>query len=112
MEPYKSKLNQSSQTRKNFETYFDAKANKQVPKQAEFAEFLDLVIDGYTELAKFMDKNSVRGESFGMDTGMVDGKGKSKYWNTYWNYCGVCNPETRPDIIMHLDHFQEDLKAS
>merc|ERR1719195_622069 len=36
--------------RKHFESYFDPKANKQVPAKASFQDFVDIVNDGYTEL--------------------------------------------------------------
>ena len=88
------------------------KEGKQMAAQAEFEEFVDLVLDGYTELAAVMDEAALKGQSMGgINGGMVDGTGKSKAWDTYWRICGVCHPSARPTYIMHLDTLNEDFKV-
>jgi len=98
--------------RKHFESYFDPKANKQVPAKASFQDFVDIVNDGYTELQKFIDDNKLGGQSLGIDTGMVDGLGLSFNWNPYWATCAVCHPNARPDLVLFADNgMEKDLKV-
>lgn len=97
--------------RNEFEAHLDAKTGQQMPAELSFSYFLEIVTDGYLELAKYFDDNNLDGESVALNTGMVDGKGKSKAWQTYWNLCAVCNPIARPDYIMHMDTLNEDMKV-
>ena len=53
----------------------------------------------------------VEGESLGIDTGMVDGEGQSRYWKPYWKHCGICHPLFQPHFILHMDHMEEDKKV-
>lgn len=77
-----------------------------------FPQFVDIVVDGYTQLAEFMDKNRAQGQSLGLDTSLVDGKGTSKKWAPYWMLCSLCHPDFRPKYILNIDHFKDDIKVN
>ena len=76
-----------------------------------FPDFVDLVVYGAREYQEFLEENGVAGESMAVDTGMIDGKGRSRAWSPYWKACGVCSPAHMPQFILHMDHFTEDAKV-
>ena len=63
-------------------------------------------------MADFISENKLHGESLGMDTGMVDGKGESSKWDSYWHQCGLCHPDFRPHYILDFEHAKEDQAVS
>ena len=73
-----------------------------------FPDFIYLVLEGPHELAEYIQKNRMSGESIGIDTGMVDGKGMSRKWAPFWHQCGLCHLDYRPHYILHFDHAQDD----
>jgi hypothetical protein len=87
-------------------------AGTQDEEQISFPDFIHLVVHGPSELAEFITENQLEGQSLGLDTGMVDGKGQSKTWNSYWHHCGLCNPDFKPHFILHFDHALDDEKVS
>ena len=77
-----------------------------------FGDFVHLIVQGPKELADFISENKISGESLGIDTGMVDAKGESAKWDSYWHQCGLCNPEFRPHYILDFAHQKEDEAVS
>ena len=77
-----------------------------------FGDFVHLIVQGPKELADFISENKISGESLGIDTGMVDSKGESAKWDSYWHQCGLCNPEFRPHYILDFAHQKEDEAVS
>jgi len=94
--------------RKNFAAYIDPSKGEVDEKSVTFADFVHLVVQGPKELADFISENKISGESLGIDTGMVDGKGESAKWDSYWHQCGLCNSEFRPHYILDFAHQNED----
>merc|ERR1711981_868775 len=73
---------------------------------------MNIVINGYYELEEYLAKQNMKGQSAGIDTGMIDGvSGISRKWNSYWRTCGVCHFHFKPDYILHTEHFQVDIKV-
>jgi len=59
-----------------------------------------------------MGKENMKHHSGAIDTGMIDGvSGISKKWNTYWRTCGVCHLHFKPEYILHMEHFKDDIKV-
>ena len=81
-------------------------------KIVSFADFVHLVVAGPKELADFISENKLHGESLGIDTGMVDSKGESAKWDSYWHQCGICHPDFRPHYILDFEHAKEDQAVS
>ena len=73
-----------------------------------FPDFVNLIVNGPKELAEYIDQNQLEGQSLGIDTGMVDAKGQSAKWDSYWHRCGLCNPGFKPHYILHYEHYQQD----
>jgi len=94
--------------RKNFAAYIDPSKGEVDEKSVTFPDFVHLVVQGPKELADFISENKISGESLGIDTGMVDGKGESAKWDSYWHQCGLCNSEFRPHYILDFAHQNED----
>ena len=83
-----------------------------IEEKASFKEFMNVVINGYYELEVYLSQDKKRAESTGINTGMIDGvSGISRNWNSYWKTCGVCYLNFKPDYILHMEHFQEDVKV-
>lgn len=76
-----------------------------------FPDFVHLVVHGPTELAEFIMENQLEGQSLGIDTGMVDAKGESAKWDSYWHQCGLCHKDFKPHYVLHFDHPEEDEKV-
>ena len=70
------------------------------------------MVEGPKELADFISENKLHGESLGIDTGMVDSKGESAKWDSYWHQCGLCHPDFKPHYILHFDHQNQDEEVS
>ena len=81
-------------------------------KVVSFPDFVHLVVQGPKELADFISENKLHGESLGIDTGMVDSKGESAKWDSYWHQCGICHPDFRPHYILDFEHAKEDQAVS
>jgi len=94
--------------RKNFAAYIDPSKGEVDEKSVSFSDFVHLVVQGPKELADFISENKVSGESLGIDTGVVDGKGESAKWHSYWHQCGLCHPDFRPHYILDFAHQKED----
>jgi len=95
--------------RKHFAAYIDpSKGGEADQGGVSFGEFIHLVVEGPKELADFISENKLHGESLGIDTGMVDSKGESAKWDSYWHQCGLCHPDFKPHYIMDFDHAKED----
>jgi len=94
--------------RKNFAAYTDPSKGEVDEKAVTFGDFINLVVQGPKELADFISENKIGGESLGIDTGMVDAKGESAKWDSYWHLCGLCNHEFRPHYILDFAHQKED----
>jgi len=94
--------------RKHFAAYTDPSKGEVDEKAVSFSDFIHLVVQGPKELADFISENKLHGESLGMDTGMVDGKGESSKWDSYWHQCGLCHPDFRPHYILDFEHAKED----
>jgi len=94
--------------RKNFAAYIDPSKGEVDEKAVTFGDFVHLIVQGPKELADFISENKISGESLGIDTGMVDAKGESAKWDSYWHQCGLCNPEFRPHYILDFAHQKED----
>ena len=77
-------------------------------ESVSFREFIELVVEGPRQLAEFIQENKLAGQSLGLDTGMVDGKGQSKAWDSLWHRCGLCHPNFRPHYILQFEHAAED----
>jgi len=73
-----------------------------------FENFIYVILHGPVELAEYIQQNHLEGQSLGIDTGMVDGKGMSRAWAPYWQQCGLCNLKFRPHYILHFDHAKDD----
>ena len=74
---------------------------------------MNIVINGYYELEVYLSKENMKHHSGAIDTGMIDGvSGISKKWNTYWRTCGVCHLHFKPEYILHMEHFKDDIKVS
>merc|ERR1712001_135936 len=97
--------------RKEFAAYYDPETHKNVEESVSFPEFIHLVVQGPVQLAEFIQENKLEGQSLGLDTGMVDGKGQSKKWDSYWRRCGLCHPHLKPHYILHFEHAVEDEKV-
>ncbi len=102
--------------RHNFEKSLNAVTGEETGGDISFADFVDVVLNGYLEFAEFLEENELSGHRAGsaaIDTGLIDGEsGASRAWNPYWRTCGVCNPDFLPHFILHLDHFKEDAKVT
>ena len=73
---------------------------------------MNIVINGYYELEVYLSKENMKHHSGAIDTGMIDGvSGISKKWNSYWRACGVCHLHFKPEYILHMEHFKEDIKV-
>ena len=73
---------------------------------------MNIVINGYYELELYMAKENMKHHSGAIDTGMIDGvSGISKKWNSYWRTCGVCHLHFKPEYILHMEHFKDDIKV-
>jgi len=94
--------------RKHFAAYLDPAQGEVDTKIVSFADFVHLVVAGPKELADFISENKLHGESLGIDTGMVDSKGESAKWDSYWHQCGICHPDFRPHYILDFEHAKED----
>ena len=77
-----------------------------------FPDFIYVVLHGPVELAEYIQQNKLEGQSLGIDTGMVDGKGMSRAWAPYWHQCGLCNLQFRPHYILHFDHARDDSEVN
>ena len=87
--------------------------DKDIKAKASFKEFMNIVINGYYELEVYLSKENMKHHSGAIDTGMIDGvSGISKKWNTYWRTCGVCHLHFKPEYILHMEHFKDDIKVS
>lgn len=65
-----------------------------------------------TTSLKFICPKRIKHHSGAIDTGMIDGvSGISKKWNTYWRTCGVCHLHFKPEYILHMEHFKDDIKV-
>ena len=94
--------------RKTFAAYYDVDSKTDVSEEVTFPDFVNLIVNGPKELAEFIDQNQLEGQSLGIDTGMVDAKGQSAKWDSYWHRCGLCNPGFKPHYILHYEHYQKD----
>jgi len=94
--------------RKTFAAYIDPSKGEVDEKSVTFSDFVHLVVQGPKELADFISENKISGESLGIDTGMVDAKGESAKWDSYWHQCGLCHPDFRPHYILDFAHQLED----
>jgi len=94
--------------RKHFAAYIDPSKGDELQDSVSFGEFIHLVVQGPKELADFISENKLHGESLGIDTGMVDSKGESAKWDSYWHQCGLCHPDFKPHYILHFDHQNQD----
>merc|ERR1712004_535562 len=94
--------------RKTFAAYYDVDSKTDVSEEVTFPDFVNLIVSGPKELAEYIDQNQLEGQSLGIDTGMVDAKGESAKWDSYWHQCGLCNPEFRPHYILDFAHQKED----
>lgn len=79
--------------------------------EISWLDFIYIVLNGPVEYAEFLEQHEMESGSVAIDTGMIDGKGASKSWAPYWMQCGVCNPLSMPDFVLHLDHIKEDTKT-
>lgn len=70
------------------------------------------MVNGPKQLAEFIHENQLEGQSLGIDTGMVDAKGMSKKWDSYWHQCGLCNSAFNPHFVLHFEHAKEDEEVS
>jgi len=94
--------------RKTFAAYYDVDSKTDVSEEVTFPDFVNLIVNGPKELAEYIDQNQLEGQSLGIDTGMVDAKGQSAKWDSYWHRCGLCNPGFKPHYILHYEHYQKD----
>eukprot|EP00096_Caligus_rogercresseyi_P014779 TRINITY_DN7266_c0_g1_i1.p1 TRINITY_DN7266_c0_g1~~TRINITY_DN7266_c0_g1_i1.p1 ORF type:complete len:352 (-),score=26.77 TRINITY_DN7266_c0_g1_i1:283-1338(-) len=100
--------------RAEFEETHNAETGTTTPAQMSFPDFIELVVHGPEILEQYRRKmQSSQGRGTGsatVDTGLVDGKGLSSHWASYWNQCGLCNPLFDPKYIIHLETLHEDFK--
>jgi len=61
-----------------------------------FPEFVRFLVNGTKEFAD--------------DDYVLRHRGVSYHWENYWAECPVCHNLTRPDYILHLETFSEDLE--
>ena len=98
-----------------FRSQFGPRTEGEVEIKAKisFKDWMHIVINGYHELQVYLDKENMLGKSAGLETGMIDGtSGMSRKWNSYWRTCGVCHLHYKPDYVLHMEHFQEDMKVN
>ena len=98
--------------RKTFAAYYDVSQKTDISEEVTFPDFVQLIVNGPKELAEFIDQNQLEGQSLGIDTGMVDAKGQSAKWDSYWHRCGLCNPGFKPHYILHFEHYPQDEEVS
>ena len=84
----------------------------EIKAKASFKEWMHVVLNGYVELEEYLEKENMKGQSVNLNTEMLDGvSGISKNWNSYWRSCGVCHLHFKPDYILHMDHFDDDIRV-
>ena len=59
-----------------------------------FAEFVRFLVNGSQEF----------------DLGVVNHKGLSYHWAPFWKECSLCDKQTRPEFILRLESFSQDLE--
>lgn len=59
----------------------------------------------FSQFARFLVNASLE---FGED--VLNYQGLSYHWAPFWQECSLCSSFTQPDIVIHMETFEEDLK--
>ena len=96
-------------SREEFGPSYNAGTGQHEGGLLSFPDFIELVVNGAKQLAEFTMENG--DGSMGFDTGVIDGEGQSKAWNSYWKECGICHKDYQPDYILHMETFEDDIRV-
>ncbi|CAB4063453.1 unnamed protein product [Lepeophtheirus salmonis] len=97
--------------RAEFEENINVVTKEKTPARMSFPDFIELVVKGPELMMEYKQQMAKKGQSLAADMGLIDGKGLSSLWNSYWNQCGLCHPLFDPEYIIHLETFKEDFKV-